>query len=199
MLGFTRPMANSLDAVSDRDFAIEFLAALAIMAGHLSRLAEEIVIWCSAPFGFIRLSDAWSTGSSIMPQKRNPDAAELVRAKTGRVAGGLMALLMVMKGLPLAYAKDMQEDKPPVFEAADAAGLALAAIEGMVRDLTADTERMRAAAGQCVWPGCRSVTPTTRPDGLWHGPRLPASHSNACRCPTCRRRTRASLQPCSMC
>ena len=148
VLGFTRPMANSLDAVSDRDFAIEFVAALAIMAGHLSRLAEEIVIWCSAPFGFIRLSDAWSTGSSIMPQKRNPDAAELVRAKTGRLTGGLVALLTVMKGLPLAYAKDMQEDKPPVFEAADAAGLALAAIEGMVRDLTADTERMRAAAGQ---------------------------------------------------
>ena len=146
-LGFARPMSNSLDAVSDRDFALEFLSALAIMAGHLSRLAEEIVIWCSAPFGFVRLSDAWSTGSSIMPQKRNPDAAELVRAKTGRVTGGLVALLTVMKGLPLAYAKDMQEDKPPVFEAADAACLALAAMEGMVRDLTADTGRMRALAG----------------------------------------------------
>jgi argininosuccinate lyase len=146
-LGFARPMANSLDAVSARDFALEFLGALAIMAGHLSRLAEEIVLWCSAPFGFIRLSDAWSTGSSIMPQKRNPDAAELVRAKTGRITGALVSLLTVMKGLPLAYAKDMQEDKPPVFEAADAISLALAATEGMVRDLTADTARMRAMAG----------------------------------------------------
>ncbi len=146
-LGFARPMRNSLDAVSDRDFALEFLAALAILAGHLSRFAEEIVIWCSAPFGFVRLSDAWSTGSSIMPQKRNPDAAELVRAKTGRITGSLVALLTVMKGLPLAYAKDMQEDKPPVFEAADAALLALAAMLGMVRDLRPDTARMRAAAG----------------------------------------------------
>ena len=146
-LGFARPMANSLDAVSDRDFALEFLAVLAIMAGHLSRLAEEIVLWCSAPFGFIRLSDAFSTGSSIMPQKRNPDAAELVRAKTGRLTGALVALLTVMKGLPLAYSKDMQEDKPPVFEAAAAASLALAAVEGMVRDLRPDTARMRAAAG----------------------------------------------------
>ena len=140
-------MRNSLDAVSDRDFALEFLAALAILAGHLSRFAEEIVIWCSAPFGFVRLSDAWSTGSSIMPQKRNPDAAELVRAKTGRITGSLVALLTVMKGLPLAYAKDMQEDKPPVFEATDAALLALAATLGMVRDLRPDTARMRAMAG----------------------------------------------------
>ena len=146
-LGFDRPMANSLDAVSDRDFALETLSTLAIVAGHLSRLAEEIVIWCSAPFGFVRLSDRWSTGSSIMPQKRNPDAAELVRAKTGRVTGALMALLTVMKGLPLAYAKDMQEDKPPVFEAVDATLLALAATEGMVRDLRPDLARMRAAAG----------------------------------------------------
>ncbi len=146
-LGFDRPMANSLDAVSDRDFALEFLAALAIMASHLSRLAEEIVLWCAAPFGFVRLSDAWSTGSSIMPQKRNPDAAELVRAKTGRVNGALVSLLTVMKGLPLAYAKDMQEDKPPVFEAADAMSLALAATEGMVRDLAPDLSRMRAMAG----------------------------------------------------
>ena len=146
-LGFTHPMRNSLDAVSDRDFALEFLAALAILAGHLSRFAEEIVIWCSAPFGFVRLSDAWSTGSSIMPQKRNPDAAELVRAKTGRITGSLVALLTVMKGLPLAYAKDMQEDKPPVFEATDAALLALAATLGMVRDLRPDTARMRAMAG----------------------------------------------------
>ena len=146
-LGFDRPMANSMDAVSDRDFALEFLACLAILAGHLSRLAEEMVVWCSTPFGFVRLSDGWSTGSSIMPQKRNPDAAELVRAKTGRVNGSLVALLTVMKGLPLAYAKDMQDDKAPVFEAADAMALALAATEGMVRDLTPDLARMRAAAG----------------------------------------------------
>ncbi len=146
-LGFDRPAANSLDAVSDRDFALEFLAAAAISAVHLSRLAEEIVIWCSAPFRFVRLSDAYTTGSSIMPQKRNPDAAELVRAKTGRVTGALVALLTVMKGLPLAYAKDMQEDKEPVFDAADAWALALAATAGMVRDLAPDTARMRAFAG----------------------------------------------------
>ncbi len=141
-LGFDRPAANSLDAVSDRDFAMEFLAAAAISAVHLSRLAEEIVIWCSAPFRFIRLSDAYTTGSSIMPQKRNPDAAELVRAKTGRVNGALVGLLTVMKGLPLAYAKDMQEDKEPVFDAAEAWALCLAATAGMVRDMTPDTARM---------------------------------------------------------
>jgi len=146
-LGFDRPTANSLDAVSDRDFALEFLSACAICAMHLSRLSEEIILWCSAPFGFIRLSDAFTTGSSIMPQKRNPDAAELARAKTGRVTGALVALLTVMKGLPLAYAKDMQEDKEPVFDAADALALSLAAIGGMVRDLQADTGRMRAMAG----------------------------------------------------
>ena len=146
-LGFARPTANSLDAVSDRDFALEFLAALAICAVHLSRLAEEIVIWSSAPFGFVRLSDAFTTGSSIMPQKRNPDAAELVRAKTGRVTGALVALLTVMKGLPLAYAKDTQEDKEPVFDAADAMALCLAAMAGMVRDLQPDLARMRAFAG----------------------------------------------------
>ncbi len=146
-LGFDRPAANSLDAVSDRDFALEFLAAASICAVHLSRLAEEIVIWCSAPFGFVRLSDAFTTGSSIMPQKRNPDAAELARAKTGRVVGDLVALLMVMKGLPLAYAKDTQEDKEPVFDAADALALSLAALAGMVRDLQPDTARMRATAG----------------------------------------------------
>ena len=145
-LGFDRPMANSMDAVSDRDFALEFLSSLSILVGHLSRLAEEIVLWCSAPFGFVRLSDAFSTGSSIMPQKRNPDAAELVRAKSGRVNGALVALLTVMKGLPLAYSKDMQEDKPPVFEAVDAALLALAAVEGMVGDLRPDLPRMRAFA-----------------------------------------------------
>ncbi len=146
-LGFDRPMANSLDAVSDRDFALEFLAAAAIGAMHLSRLAEEIIVWCSAPFRFIALSDAYTTGSSIMPQKRNPDAAELVRAKTGRMAGALLGLLMVMKGLPLAYAKDMQEDKEPVFDAAEAWALALAACAGMVRDLRPDTDRMAAFAG----------------------------------------------------
>ena len=146
-LGFDRPAANSLDAVSDRDFALEFLAAAAISAMHLSRLAEEIVIWCSASFRFVRLSDAFTTGSSIMPQKRNPDAAELVRAKTGRVAGALLGLLMVMKGLPLAYAKDTQEDKEGVFDAAEAWALSLAAMAGMVRDLAPDTARMREAAG----------------------------------------------------
>ena len=146
-LGFDRPTANSLDAVSDRDFALEFLAAASICAVHVSRLAEEIVMWCSAPFGFIRLSDAFTTGSSIMPQKRNPDAAELARAKTGRIVGGLVALLTVMKGLPLAYAKDTQEDKEPVFDAADALALSLAAMAGMVRDLVPDTARLRAMAG----------------------------------------------------
>jgi argininosuccinate lyase len=146
-LGFDRPTANSLDAVSDRDFALEFLGATAISAMHLSRFAEEIVVWCSAPWRFIRLSDAFTTGSSIMPQKRNPDAAELVRAKTGRITGALVALLTVMKGLPLAYAKDMQEDKEPVFDAAEAWALSLAAIAGMVRDMTPDTERMRQLAG----------------------------------------------------
>ena len=146
-LGFDRPTANSLDAVSDRDFAIEFLSACAITAMHLSRLSEELIVWCSAPFGFVRLSDAFTTGSSIMPQKRNPDAAELARAKTGRIFGALMALLTVMKGLPLAYAKDMQEDKEPVFDAADALALSLAAVAGMIRDMIPDLARMRAVAG----------------------------------------------------
>jgi argininosuccinate lyase len=145
-LGFDRPAANSLDAVSDRDFAIEFLAAAAITGMHLSRFAEEIVTWCSSEFGFIGLSDAFTTGSSIMPQKRNPDAAELVRAKTGRLNGSLVALLTVMKGLPLAYGKDMQEDKVPVFEAVDALELCLAATAGMVRDMRPHRERMRATA-----------------------------------------------------
>ena len=147
-LGFTRPMANSLDAVSDRDFAVEFLATAALAGTHLSRFAEEIVLWCSDGFGFIALSDAFTTGSSIMPQKRNPDAAELVRAKSGRLAGSLLALLTVMKGLPLAYGKDMQEDKIPVFEAADVLELCLAATTGMVRDMRPDRERLRAAAGR---------------------------------------------------
>ena len=146
-LGFDRPCANSLDAVSDRDFALEYLGAASITAIHLSRLAEEIVIWCSAPFGFITLSDAFSTGSSIMPQKRNPDAAELTRAKSGRIIGALVALLTVMKGLPLAYAKDMQEDKEPVFDATAALSLALAATTGMIADMAANAPRMRALAG----------------------------------------------------
>jgi argininosuccinate lyase len=145
-LGFDRPAANSLDAVSDRDFAIEFLAAAALAGMHLSRFAEEIITWTSSEFSFIALSDAFTTGSSIMPQKRNPDAAELVRAKTGRLNGSLIALLTVMKGLPLAYGKDMQEDKVPVFEAVDALELCLAATVGMVRDMRPDRERLRAAA-----------------------------------------------------
>src|SRR5262249_1321978 len=134
-LGFDAPMRNSLDAVSARDFALEFLAAAAIAATHLSRLAEEIVLWSSPAYGFIRLPDAFSTGSSIMPQKRNPDAAELARAKVGRILGAFVALVTVVKGLPLAYAKDLQEDKEPVFAAADALELALAAMAGMVSEL----------------------------------------------------------------
>ncbi len=147
-LGFDRPMANSLDAVSDRDFALEFMSAAAICAGHISRMAEEIVVWCSDGFGFVKLSDAYTTGSSMMPQKRNPDAAELSRAKAGRIYGDLMGLLTVMKGLPLAYSKDMQEDKEPVFDAADSLALALAATIGMVTDMQPVPERMRAAAGR---------------------------------------------------
>ncbi len=147
-LGFDRPMANSLDAVSDRDFALEFMSAAAICAGHVSRMAEEIVVWCSDGFGFVKLSDAYTTGSSMMPQKRNPDAAELSRAKAGRIYGDLMGLLTVMKGLPLAYSKDMQEDKEPVFDAADSLALALAATTGMVADMQPVPERMRAAAGR---------------------------------------------------
>jgi argininosuccinate lyase len=146
-LGFAGPMRNSLDGVSDRDFALEFMAASAICAVHLSRLAEELVIWTSAQFRFVTLSDAFTTGSSIMPQKRNPDAAELIRAKTGRVIGDLNALLIVMKGLPLAYSKDMQDDKEPVFEVADTMELAIAAMTGMVRDMTVNVETLRAAAG----------------------------------------------------
>src|SRR3954466_6368701 len=145
-LGFDRPMANSLDAVSDRDFVLETLAAASIAAVHLSRFAEEIVIWCSPLVGLIALSDRFTTGSSIMPQKRNPDAAELVRAKTGRIVGALEALLIVMKGLPLAYQKDMQEDKEGAMDAFSALTLSIAAMTGMVRDMLPDATRMRAAA-----------------------------------------------------
>ncbi len=146
-LGFDRPTANSLDSVSDRDFALEYLSALAILAMHLSRFAEEIIIWCSAPYRLIALSDAFTTGSSIMPQKRNPDAAELTRAKTGRITGALVGLLTVMKGLPMAYAKDMQEDKEFVFDATEAITLCLAAMAGMVRDMQVDVARLKALAG----------------------------------------------------
>ena len=145
-LGFAGPTRNSIDSVSDRDFALEFMAAASICATHLSRFAEEIVIWSTPQFGFVTLSDAFSTGSSIMPQKKNPDAAELVRAKTGRINGDLIALLTVMKGLPLAYSKDMQEDKEAVFDAAEALELALAAMAGMVADLTVNEKAMREAA-----------------------------------------------------
>lgn len=147
-LGFDAPTANSLDAVSDRDFAIEFLSVASMTAMHLSRLAEEIVIWMSADFGFIKLSDAFTSGSSIMPQKRNPDAAELVRAKTGRIYGSMVGLLTVMKGLTLAYSKDMQEDKEPVFDTVENLALCLNAMTGMVNDFTANKEKMREAAGR---------------------------------------------------
>ena len=146
-LGFDRPTANSLDSVSDRDFALEALAAAAICATHLSRFAEEIVLWATPQFGFAALSDRFSTGSSIMPQKRNPDAAELVRGKSGRVIGALTGLLVVMKGLPLAYSKDMQEDKEGTFDALATLSLCLAAMTGMVSDLAPDIERMESAAG----------------------------------------------------
>src|SRR6202521_5147299 len=147
-LGFDRPAANSLDAVSDRDFAMETLAAASIAAGHLLRLADELVIWTSPLTGLVRLSDKFTTGSSMMPQKRNPDAAELVRAKTGRVIGALSGLLVVMKGLPLAYQKDMQEDKQGAMEAFGALSLAIRAMTGMVPDLVPDEARMTAAAGE---------------------------------------------------
>ncbi len=146
-LGFDRPTANSLDSVADRDFALEVLSASAITAVHLSRLAEEIVLWTTVQFGFVKLSDAFSTGSSIMPQKRNPDAAELVRGKAGRIIGALNALMITMKGLPLTYSKDMQEDKEPTFDALMNFSLVVAAMAGMVRDLTPDEKRMKAAAG----------------------------------------------------
>ncbi|GGF46685.1 argininosuccinate lyase [Aliidongia dinghuensis] len=147
-LGFDRPTANSLDAVSDRDFAIEFMAAASVLSMHLSRLAEELVIWTTDAFKFVSLSDAFTTGSSIMPQKRNPDAAELVRAKSGRVIGALVGLLVMMKGLPLAYGKDMQEDKEPTFEVSDTLDLSLAAMTGMIADLKVNEAAMRAGTAR---------------------------------------------------
>jgi argininosuccinate lyase len=146
-LGFAAPMANSIDAVADRDFALEFLAAGAIAATHLSRLAEELVLWSTAQFAFVRMPEAFSSGSSIMPQKRNPDAAELVRGKAGRMIGDLSALLIVLKGLPLAYGKDLQEDKEPVFDAADSLTLCVAATTAMIAKMTVDRDRLAAAAG----------------------------------------------------
>ena len=145
-LGFDRPAANSMDAVSDRDFAVDYLHAAALCSVHLSRLAEEIILWASQPFGFVRLPDAWSTGSSIMPNKRNPDAAELARGHSARIIGDLVALLVLLKGLPLAYAKDLQDDKQPVFDAHELLILSLAAMAGMIGDLEFIPERMRAAA-----------------------------------------------------
>lgn len=174
-LGFDRPSANSLDAVSDRDFALEFLSSASICATHLSRFAEELVIWSSAQFRFVTLSDRFSTGSSIMPQKKNPDAAELIRAKVGRINGSLVALLTIMKGLPLAYSKDMQEDKEQVFDAADSLMLALAAMTGMVGDMKPNVENLRESAAmgfprrriwRTGWYGnlvCRSVMRIMRP------------------------------------
>ena len=166
-LGFDRPAANSLDAVSDRDFALEFMGTASICAMHLSRFAEELVIWSSAQFRFVALSDRFSTGSSIMPQKKNPDAAELIRAKVGRIFGANTALMIVMKGLPLAYSKDMQEDKEQVFDAADNLMLALAAMTGMVGDMTAERENLAAAAGSGF------STATDLADWLVRVPNLP--------------------------
>ncbi|HEX7197891.1 MAG TPA: argininosuccinate lyase, partial [Dongiaceae bacterium] len=145
-LGFARPMANSMDAVSARDFALEFLAFGAILATHLSRFAEELVLWTSEGFRFVALGDSFTTGSSIMPQKRNPDAAELARGKVGRIVGAFVALCTIMKGLPMTYAKDMQEDKPPVFTATDALALGLAAMTGMISDMTVNETALRASA-----------------------------------------------------
>src|SRR5262249_42474664 len=166
-LGFSHPMANSLDAVSDRDFVIETLSAAALAAVHLSRFAEEIVLWTSPLGGLITLSDNFTTGSSMMPQKRNPDAAELVRAKTGRIIGALNALLVVMKGLPLAYQKDMQEDKEGAMDALGALALSIAAMTGMVRDMQPDIARMKKAAGQGY------ATATDLADWLGRTPGLP--------------------------
>jgi argininosuccinate lyase len=166
-LGFARPMANSMDAVSARDFAVEFLAGAAILATHLSRFAEELVLWTSEGFGFVSLGDAFTTGSSIMPQKRNPDAAELVRAKSGQAIAALVQLLVVLKGLPLSYGKDLQEDKQPVFLAADNLALSLGATAGMLRDLKVDSAAMRRACDRGF------ITATDLADGLVRSLGLP--------------------------
>ena len=175
-LGFDRPAANSLDAVSDRDFALETLAAAAIAAVHLSRFAEEIVIWASPSFGLVKLSDRFTTGSSIMPQKRNPDAAELVRAKPGRIVGALVQLLVVMKGLPLAYAKDMQEDKEGLFDALSTLALMIAATEGIVRDLEPDEKRISRS------PLCRTLRRRPRRCACRHGMAVPLACQAAALC-----------------
>jgi argininosuccinate lyase len=166
-LGFDRPAANSIDAVADRDFALEFLAAAAITAVHLSRLAEELVLWSTPQFAFVRIAEEFSSGSSIMPQKRNPDAAELVRGKAGRLIGNLSALLVVLKGLPLAYSKDLQEDKEPVFDTADSLALCLAAMAAMIKEMTIDRQRLAAAAE------LGHTTATDLADWLVRGPGLP--------------------------
>jgi len=192
-LGFDRPMANSLDGVSDRDFALETLAAATIAAIHFSRLAEEIVIWMTPQFGFITLSDKFTTGSSIMPQKRNPDAAELSRAKVGRIAGSFQSLAMVMKGLPLAYSKDMQEDKEVTFDALESLKLVIAAMAGMIADLQPVPEVMRTAAGRGY------STATDLADWLSRRPRRSASTLSICLWPICRKSSRASQRRCFQC
>ena len=210
-LGFDRPTANSLDSVSDRDFVLETLGAAAICAVHLSRFAEEIVLWATPQFGFASLSDKFTTGSSIMPQKRNPDAAELVRGKTGRVIGGLVGLLTVMKGLPLAYSKDMQEDKEGAFAALDALTLSIAAMTGMVRDLKPDLARMRAAAaratarrptlrtGSCASSAFRSGRRITSRDASSGSRPSAARPWKICRSRRCRKSSRRSRRTSSTC
>ena len=205
-LGFDRPCANSLDAVSDRDFALDYLMAATQCALHLSRLAEELILWASQPFGFVRLPDSFSTGSSIMPQKRNPDAAELVRGHSGRIAGAMVALTMTMKSLPLAYSKDMQDDKPPVFEAHDLLLLSLQALAAMIEATSFDSARMRSAAeaaspppptsptGWCARRGCRSARRTISSDGRCRRRRRGASGSPSWSWPNCRRSTRGSTR-----
>jgi argininosuccinate lyase len=172
-LGFDRPMANSIDAVSDRDFALEFLAAAALAAVHLSRLGEELVLWSTPQFAFVRMPEAFSSGSSIMPQKRNPDAAELVRAKCGRIIGSLAGLLIVLKGLPLAYSKDLQEDKEPVFDAADSLALCTAAMASMIEGMTIDRARLAAAAA------CGYTTATDLADWLVRSRSVPFREAHA--------------------
>jgi argininosuccinate lyase len=202
-LGFREPTRNSIDSVSDRDFALEFLALASITGTHLSRMAEEIVIWSTPQFGFVRLSDSFSTGSSIMPQKKNPDAAELVRAKTGRLNGHLVALLTVMKGLPLTYSKDMQEDKEAVFDAAETLDLMLAAMTGMIGDLAVNAAAMKKAAGAgystatdlADWLVREAGLPfrgrTTSPAARWRLPRSGNAGWRSC----LSRRSRRSIPP----